>query len=382
MENLERISREAAKTGFVKAPEFGELVAGMTRYGVATEIAVANVQAIVDRQKDLFDDTLTGQLKEAAGLFRETAAVAYELSESGLIKFFKRINEELEKISKSKSLLELLARLISGTAVAGVEVQEALSPQKMLQKRLMEIVGIQEGVTETEKKFVAALKEMIDATSQMSSELETLVGMTQQVEPLQTKKIISTFTTTQGGYEDFDEANASYETAAENVALIIDGVRILIRDTKELAEANKQIPKDLEKAAKFFGVMSDSLRTEKIKEFGATIENLLRNQFITPGQAKEWADILTRQLDIAAQKPVTDIFKRQFSQFGIITKEFYDNLSDQRNLALEQDLIKLREYAQKFGVTIKGLTDTPVSVPVNFKPVQEGFDVAGAISSA
>ena len=386
LQNLEKQAREAGKTGIIKAPEFADIVAGYVKIGVSVEDATEMMNTLVERQKTLFDGTTTGRLKEAAGLFKELAAQGFEYSQGPLNSALDGLNQTLKEIVESASGWEFLARSIDAVH-KGLSF---LAPVLRLSREWVNLIWVKTGAVDLLKTAWDKASGAVKNYSDEQKKAPVAIGTGKFDAGVYKKAIEQTQpqlseNTNIGGYEDFDALNTSvydvsesFEVAERAANRFAESLTYVRKNTKDAEDQLKKLPADLKKAAQFFGQASDKLIKTQIEEIDRLVENLLFAGF-DQDKIKGLRDILIRELNIENIKPTTDIFKRQFDKFGIITKEFYDSVSEQRDVALQKDLLKLQEYAKKFGLAFKNIEFTPDK---RFEIVPEDFDLQGAIGAA
>lgn len=386
LEALERQARAAGKTGLIKAPDFANIIAGYVELGVSIEDATLMMQQIIEHQKDLFDDTTIGRLKQTAGLFRELAARGFEFSQGGLNSMLDGLNKSLKEIADSASGWEFLARSIDG-------VHKALSKLNVVFRSArwwVNLIWVKTGAVDALKvawdKASESLQEYIKFQSNIGTGIYDPQIYQQGIKSIQPQQPQPSKLIEVGGYEDFDALNTSIydvaessEVAERSVDRFAQMLTYMRKSAEDAQSQLKKLPSDLKKAASEFGMITEQMRKAQVLEIDRFLENLRTSGIITPEQLGEMRNILTQQFDLSQQKPAVDIFKQQFDKFGIITKEYYDYVSAQRENALKQDLFKLREYAKKFGLEFKDIEVTP---RINFKVVAEDFDLQGEIQKA
>jgi hypothetical protein len=261
LKNLESAAIDAGKTGVIKGPDYTELISQFVEFGYSIEDATARVNAAIEHEVELFEDTITGRLKRMGGLFTEIARQAF-----GASGYFgdtlEDANTQLEKIADAEGSLSTIGRIIEGLGRAILEYHDKLNPILNLWRAEFDLVYRQSGILDT---AASAWKRLTEATKEFY-----VVTPSGNVFPQRSVPEIPTVPEAQQAVaEDFDTGYGDYypslgadvDAAANASAELDKNTKSTAENIKETQEAAKQLSKDLKTAAGFFGFM-----TKKIKE--------------------------------------------------------------------------------------------------------------------
>ncbi|MHC4748138.1 MAG: transglycosylase SLT domain-containing protein, partial [Planctomycetota bacterium] len=367
LKNLESAAIDAGKTGVIKGPDYTELISQFVEFGYSIEDATARVNAAIEHEVELFEDTITGRLKRMGGLFTEIARQAF-----GASGYFgdtlEDANTQLEKIADAEGSLSTIGRIIEGLGRAILEYHDKLNPILNLWRAEFDLVYRQSGILDT---AASAWKRLTEATKEFY-----VVTPSGNVFPQRSVPEIPTVPEAQQAVaEDFDTGYGDYypslgadvDAAANASAELDKNTKSTAENIKETQEAAKQLSKDLKTAAGFFGFMTKKIKETRLEEIEKTITNLskLPEFEARPELLKELRQALTVKLKFEEDAPAIGVYKSAFDKLGIIDDRYYKSRADKRDQAYVEDLIKLREHNLRIGKSIKDL------------PVPD-FKVAGA----
>ena len=374
--NLKQAAIEAGKTGVVKGPDYTELIAGFVEYGYSVRDATDIVNKAIEREAELFENTITGSFKKMGGLFKELARQAFE-SGGYFNESLEGANRQLEKIADAEGNISTLGRILEGIGRGWFEIQNKVSPILNLWKiELGFIAGILDKISSSNAfKKLADIQKLGIEKSDKPFEYERYVP----------KQFQQQFQQELGSRVDEPPFIPPLEYEPPFIPTLKQeaGGRFHDATLEDLEKMKKELPSAMKKAAGFFGFMTEKSKELRLKEINMMLESLanLPEFKARPELLDEYKKSLLKMEEFKESAPILNTHKNLFQKLGIVTDTYYKMVSERREEALKQDLIKLGIWNAEYEKATKGATGVAVPPQSAFE-IPEGFDIQTAIEQA
>ena len=209
---------EAGKTGLIKTPDYAKLVSSFIEYGYSADKAILTVNRSIEHQAEILEGTVNKELKEFVGLWREFINLGFDQTKEQLNSILSTINKIFKK---------------------SLEVEPSARYKEWFKSRFR--TDFPEGAPKGPLGF------------------EDVIGTDAAID-----KFLS----------QTEEVKINFENASKFAFQLGNNIYYISERIEDTEELSKQLPRNLEAAAKILRKFPEILEKRKLSEIGGVLYNL------------------------------------------------------------------------------------------------------------
>jgi hypothetical protein len=332
---MARLGDEAHKAqvaGTATAPEYTDLIAGMVEYGATAEGAMAAVNAALEKQANLMQGTVSGELDEFVGLWRELAHQSFDAIAG--TDTLDNINKHLKDIVDAEGTWDILITGAEKYLRVMTTMNPALRAAKAWLTWLYGNVGdVFSAIASGAETALVALKKFFEFKPDKESvydpkiyegRMASYAGVYTAPGGVPTPAEVAENSIERGGYadndaaEDFSEVYAWAEKLDKTVYHTFTG----IEGANELL---KLMPKGLKEAHGIMGMFLGDMKALKMLEIDKMMEAI---KVAAPTLAQSDLDdiqkIFVERVRREGMDPLMKMWENYYTKVGRMDQDHYD----------------------------------------------------------